>query len=158
MGCLTIKSPIDWNDCLELGGARGLMRKAAIYMRATGNSVGVLDDGVLIAAVFLVPNDAGEIEFALSLRAGARERMASLVRLAHLTLGQITDTGAVIICHVMPGNRAGVRMARLTGFYPDGETRWIWRGRHDGSCKGIVRGECGGEGCSGKEPTVATDR
>ncbi len=152
MGRLTAVSPASIDDCLDMGGSRALARKVLLLQREKGDSIAFHDDGVVVAIGFLVPTDAGEIEFALSIRAGARARLVTLCRIAHLTLRRLAETGAVVICHVSPGNRAGQRMARLTGFSPDGETRWKWSGRDGSSDEPFRRREQRGKEGSEAEP------
>lgn len=84
--------------------------------------------GEVLAVAYLVPDDAGQIEFCLAVVPGARAHMLALCRLAHLTLTAAADDGAVVTCRVMEGNRSGERMARLTGFHHVSGTVWRFGG------------------------------
>ncbi|MGG7535346.1 hypothetical protein [Rhizobium sp. 12,4] len=137
---LTLQSPVSWTDCLEMGGSRAYTRKAFLMMRSIGDSMSISAGDELLALAFLVPDRHGRLELAMSVKPEARRHMLSLCRLAHLTLCRFAETGSVIICHVAVGNRAGERMARLTGFSHVDDTLWIFSGGGDGKCgEGSVR-------------------
>lgn len=124
MGRLRVESPAAWSDCLACAGGRALARKAAIWQRGKGETCALFADGALLGVAYLVPDAEGRLEFCLSLRPAARANIMALCRLAHLTLTAAAENGAVVICHVMEGNRSGARMARLVGFRPAGGTLW----------------------------------
>jgi hypothetical protein len=154
MGCLIVRSPADWSDCLEMAGSRAYTRKANIYMRSIGDSMAIAEGDDLLALAFLCRDDLGQLEFALAIKPEASRHMRRLCRLAHLTLGRLAETGTVIICHVMTGNETGARMARLVGFVPSQGTMWIFKGAaDDASDIGIVRRqqfELGGDESGGE--------
>ncbi|BCH63007.1 hypothetical protein RvVAT039_02230 [Agrobacterium vitis] len=152
MGCLRFESPALLTDCLDMAGPWSVTRKVFLWQHQNGDSISIFDDDGLLAMAFLVSRGDGTWEFALALRARARERMLELCRFAHLTLARLADTGAVIICHVMDGNKTGSRMARLVGFAPAGGTLWKWSGKHDKRGEGSVRGQAGRYG--EEEPTA----
>jgi len=131
MGKLVVRSPATWSDCLEMGGSRAYTRKGNIYMRSIGQSAAIDLNGQLLALSFLCPDRLGRLEFTLAIEPEAAAHMRPLCRLAHLTLRRIAETGTVIICHVMAGNRTGERMARLVGFVPSEGTMWIFQGGSD---------------------------
>lgn len=83
-------------------------------------------DEVLLAVAYLWPHQDGTGEFCLAAMPAARSHMLALCRYAQLTLQQIGQTGTVVFCHVKPGHLPGERMARLTGFLPDPETKGKW--------------------------------
>lgn len=124
MGRLTVETPAGWLDCLACAGGRAYTRKAVLWQRSCGQSCAIFDDGDLLAVVFLVPEEEGRMEFCLLPLPAARPHMLSLCRLAHSTLTAAAKNGAVVICHVREGNRAGARMARLTGFRHVAGTLW----------------------------------
>ncbi|WP_377299632.1 hypothetical protein [Rhizobium sp. SGZ-381] len=128
---LEVVSPADWTDCLTCAGGRALARKAAIWMRSRGQTVALFEGGQLLAVAYLVPDDAGRLEFCLSILPDAKAHMMALCRFAHSTLARIADHGAVVICRVMAGNRSGARMARLCGFQHAGGVEWILTGERD---------------------------
>ncbi|RXT29362.1 hypothetical protein B5P46_11820 [Rhizobium leguminosarum] len=137
---LTLQTPVSWTDCLDMGGSRAYTRKAMLMMKSIGDSMSISAAGELLAVAFLVPDRQGRLELAMAVKPEAAPRMLSLCRLAHLTLGRFAETGSVIICHVAVGNRAGERMARLTGFSHADDTLWIFKGGgHGKSCAGTVR-------------------
>lgn len=150
MGCLTAQSPATIMDCLDMAGPWPTMRKVFLWQHQNGESISIFDDQGLLAMVFLVRREDGVREFALALRARARERMLELCRMAQRTLGEIAETETVIICHVMDGNQSGSRMARLVGFEPQGGTLWKWSGQHVESGFRMVRRR-NGQGGSGAE-------
>jgi hypothetical protein len=132
--------PATFLDCLTCAGGRAYARKGSIWMRSKGDTVALSLDGELLAVAYLVPDQAGRLEFCLSIRPEARPHMLALCRFAHSTLRSLTDHGAVVFCRVMPGNRSGERMARLCGFHPStgiewhidgggnaGGSRFVWR-------------------------------
>lgn len=127
MGRLSVITPAAWTDCLTCAGGRALARKAAIWMRAHGETVAIFAGEELLAVAYLVPDNAGRREFCLSIRIAARPHMRALCRLAHSTLARLVEDGGVVVCHVSPGNLSGSRMARLCGFKPVG-TEWIFEG------------------------------
>jgi hypothetical protein len=114
-----------------MGGSRAYARKGNIYMRSIGQSAAIDLDGQLLALSFLCPDKSGRVEFTLAIEPEAAAHIRQLCRLAHLTLQRIAETGTVIICHVMTGNRTGERMARLVGFVPSEGTMWIFQGGSD---------------------------
>jgi len=155
---LTVRSPATWMDCLDMGASRACTRKGNLYMRSIGQSVAIDLDGNLLALSFLCPVDGGRLEFTLAIRPEAAAHMRALCRLAHLTLRRIAETGTVITCHVMTGNRTGARMARLVGFVPCEGTMWIFKGgTADAGDLGVVRRrlEQGGEQGGGAVPAAA---
>jgi hypothetical protein len=136
---ITIR-PASIEDCLDQAGARPTARKRMIYMHQRGETFIIEDDGGLLALAYLDrPDQAGRREFCLALFSRARARMRELCRAAQLILGRLAEDGP-IICHVVPENRAGRRMARIVGFSPDPDHRyrWIMEGPND-SYPGIVR-------------------
>lgn len=156
MGRLTVESPAGWSDCLTCAGGLALARKAAIWMRCRGQSCAMFFDGELLAVAYLVPEDGSALEFCLALMPAARRRMLPLCRLAHLTLTAAADDGAVVTCRVMEGNRAGERMARLTGFHHVSGTVWRFGERHVEDCERTFRGRRRrGEARGGAEPAAS---
>lgn len=131
MGRLRIVSPAGYVDCLTCAGARGLARKAAIWMRSRGETLAIFAGDELLAVAYLVPDDLGRLEFCLSLRPEARGHILALCRFAHRTLRDIANHGAVVFCRVYEGNRTGAQMARLVGFRPDTGINWLFRGDGD---------------------------
>lgn len=113
-----------------MGASRACTRKANIYMRSIGQSAAIDFDEQLLALSFLCPVDGG-LEFTLAIRPEAAAHMRALCRLAHLTLQRIAETGTVVTCHVMTGNKTGERMARLVGFIPSEGIKWIFSGERD---------------------------
>lgn len=128
---LTRRSPATWTDCLDMGGSRAYTRKALLWQRALGDSLAICDGDELMALAFLVPDAAGRLELALSIKPQAAGRMCELRRIAHLTLTAIADTGSVIVCHVNAGNQIGARLARLVGFSHAEGTLWIFSEGND---------------------------
>ena len=138
---LTAISPVAWTDLLDFAGTSGMYRKAFIAMASRGQVAAFADAGELVAIAFLVPVD-GSLEFCVGFKPRVRVHMRELVRLAHLTLGALAETGHAIHAHILPGNRSGERMARLAGFVPDGSVSTLWRyvGRNgEGSQKSLRR-------------------
>lgn len=131
MGRLRIVSPAGYVDCLTCAGARGLARKAAIWMRSRGETVAIFAGDDLLAVAYLVPDEDGRLEFCLSLRSEAQAHILALCRFAHRTLREIANHGAVVFCRVYEGNRTGAQMARLVGFRPDIGINWLFRGDDD---------------------------
>lgn len=162
MGQLTVRSPATWSDCLDMGSSRACTRKANIFMRSIGESVAIDLDGQLVALSFLCPvND--RLEFTLAIRPEARAHMRALCRLAHLTLQRIAETGTVVTCHVMTGNRTGERMARFVGFVPSEGTMWIFSGANDdkhalGAVRRRVEQGSGQSGCSVAAAAAGSER
>jgi hypothetical protein len=117
-------------DCLDFAGGRFFARKRVIHMHQNGEALLIADRGEPIALAFIAAAEGGQREFSLALRAGARVHMRKLCRAAQLILGRMAQDGPVI-AYIVPGNRAGERMARIVGFAPDPEHRfrWILRGR-----------------------------
>ncbi|MCJ7993223.1 hypothetical protein J5N58_01250 [Rhizobium cremeum] len=157
MGRLRVVSPAGYVDCLTCAGARGLARKASIWMRSRGETLAIFAGDELLAVAYLVPDEEGRLEFCLSLRREARAHILALCRFAHRTLREIANHGAVVFCRVYEGNRTGAQMARLVGFRPDTGINWLLRGDDDdGSGERPVRrrGQYGLEGGS-EEPAAA---
>lgn len=141
---LEIRSPADYGDCLEVAGQTRWFRQAAMMMRLRSRTWSFHADGVLLAVAYLWPHPDGTGEFCLAAMPSARSHMLALCRYAQLTLQQIAQTGTVVFCHVKPGHVPGERMARLTGFLPDPETKgkWVhvWRLGYGKGADRIVRG------------------
>jgi len=137
---LTAISPVSWTDLLEFAGSSGVHRKAFVAMASRGQAVLFVDGVDPVALAFLVPVN-GSQEFCLGLKPHARVHMRELVRLAHLTLDRLAETGHAVHAHILPGNRSGERMARLAGFVPDGSVSTLWRyvGRDGKGCSRAFR-------------------
>jgi hypothetical protein len=153
---LTVISPAPWTDCLACAGGPALARKAAIWMRGRGDSCALFAGAELLAVAYLVPIDDGQLEFCLAVLPVARPHMLALCRFAHSTLTAAHENGAVVVCRVVEGNRAGERMARLTGFHRVSDTFWHF-GEQDGKDREqpFRRGRQGREAAGGTEPPAS---
>lgn len=113
------------DDCLSFAGGRAMMRRYVVAMRQMGEAYLIVDGEDPLAVAFLIPHADGTREFCLGIDPRARVHMRELCRSAQLILGRLAQDGP-IICHVMPGNRSGARMARIVGFEPDPEEPIRW--------------------------------
>ncbi len=116
----------------ETAGPVAWLRKATLAQAFNSQTAAVVaPDGRTLAVGFFRPGRAREMRFALAIRPEAAGHMRQLIRLAHLTLAKIADTGLIVTTEIHPDNSAGQRMARLTGFRPGrpgtAKTLWVWR-------------------------------
>lgn len=122
-----IEAPARLVDVLELAPAARRLRRAAFLQRAKSDSVSVLAGDQVLAVAMLYPETPETRELCLMFDPAAGGAMRTLLRLAHLMLREIDQTGVVIFARIRPSNRAGRRMARLAGFLEtDAEDGWLW--------------------------------
>lgn len=113
------------DDCLSFAGDRATMRRYVVAMQQRGEAYLIIDAEDALALAFIIPRDDGLREFCLGISPRARVHMREMCRAAQLILKRLAQDGA-IVCHVMPGNRSGARMARIVGFEPDPEDPIFW--------------------------------
>jgi hypothetical protein len=126
-----IVSPAPRTAALDLAGAQVRMRRMVLAQTRVAETVAIYRGDEPIALAFLARHGWRRIEMALSLAPDAAQHMRRLVRIAQLTLDRVAETRLVIV-HVHPANRAGQRMAMLTGFrraIGGPVNRWVYRGR-----------------------------
>lgn len=110
-----IVSPAPRTAALELAGAQVRMRRLVLAQTRVSETVAIYRGDQPIALAFLARHGWRRVEMALALAPDAARHMRRLVRIAQLTLDRVAETRLVIV-HVHPANRAGQRMAMLTGF------------------------------------------
>lgn len=124
-----IVSPAPRTAALELAGAQVRVRRLLLAQARVTESVAIYRGDEPVALACLARHGWRRVEMALSLSPDAARHMRRLVRIAQLTLAAIAETRLVVI-HVHPANRAGQRMAMLTGFRRargGPADRWIYR-------------------------------
>lgn len=149
-----IVSPAPATAALALAGPWPRMRRLVLAQVRSHQSAAIYRGSELLALAMFAPFDGKRLEIALAIEPVAARHMRRLVRLAHLTLTTIAQSQSIVAV-VRPGNLAGERMARASGFRAVRQTGlWIFRkgrrghestdGRRQGGGAGSTRAK-GGE-------------
>ena len=152
-----ILRPATFFDALDFAGHKAFLRRALVYQVRHSEAFVVEKDGQKLALGMFWRVRARRVEFALSVLPGARENMVGLVRVAHLTIGRLVQSGSMVFAKVRTGDARAQRMARLVGFVPGRMKNpeiWIFGRCHDNPDRRIDRqiGQEGGEGATPATP------
>lgn len=126
MGKLTVLSPVPVSRAMDFAGPRPMQRKALAWGVRHGGSILILWDGQ--PAVLVQTHRAGwrRVELAMAFSRHAKPAMGALIRLMQLTGRRMRQDGYRVEITIRHAGSAGLRMARLAGFMPDGNGRHIW--------------------------------
>jgi hypothetical protein len=110
-----IVSPAPRSAGLALAGARARVRRSVLAQIRNVQSVAIYRGDQELAVVMFGRHGWRRIEMALAIAPAGAVHMRRLVRIAQLTLLAMAETH-LIVARIHPANRAGARMAMLTGF------------------------------------------
>jgi hypothetical protein len=122
--------PATFFDALEFAGSRAFLRKVLVYQVRHAEAFVVEGDGARLALGMFWKHRAKRAEFALIVAPPATRNMVAMVRLAHLTISRVVQSGVLVFARIRVSDPRAQRMARLVGFKPsrmaDPEI-WIFR-------------------------------
>jgi hypothetical protein len=146
-GELTLR-PATFFDACTFAGTAALRRKALVYQVRNGEAFVVERDGQPLALGMFWFHRKRRAEFALVVMPGAQQAMVGLVRIAHLTLSRMAESGVLVFALVRVTDARARRMASLVGFGPsrlEDPVVMVFRrarsNRHEQLIRSVDRGE-----------------
>lgn len=103
-------------DALEFAGGKAFLRKVLVYSVRKCDAYVMRRGSELLALAMLHQVRARRVEFAMFVKPAAQKNMVALVRLAHLTLARLQQSGVLVFARVRVSDARAQRMARLVGF------------------------------------------
>jgi hypothetical protein len=118
-------------DALDFAGGKAFLRKVLVYSVRKCDAYIISKGADPLSLAMLHQVRARRVEFAMFVKPAAQKNMVAMVRLAHLTLSKLSQSGVLVYARVRISDARAQRMARLTGFMP-GNMRnaeiWLFRG------------------------------